>query len=66
MNIREEVEKREFEYLSPFATKSAESKGRAMTEEKCSIRTDFQRDRDRIVHSKAFRRLNASISGTGR
>lgn len=57
MNIREEVEKREFEYLSPFATKSAESKGRAMTEEKCSIRTDFQRDRDRIVHSKAFRRL---------
>lgn len=57
MNIREEVEKREFEYLSPFATKSAESKGRAMAEEKCSIRTDFQRDRDRIVHSKAFRRL---------
>ncbi|MDO5414152.1 MAG: deoxyguanosinetriphosphate triphosphohydrolase [Bacillota bacterium] len=57
MNIREEVEKREYEYLSPFATKSAESKGRAMDEEKCSIRTDFQRDRDRIVHSKAFRRL---------
>lgn len=57
MNIREEVEKREFEYLSPFATKSAESKGRQQEEERCTIRTDFQRDRDRIVHSKAFRRL---------
>ena len=57
MNIREEVEKREYEYLSPYATKSAESKGRALDEEKCTIRTDFQRDRDRIVHSKAFRRL---------
>lgn len=57
MNIREEVEKREYEYLSPHATKSAESKGRALDEDKCTIRTDFQRDRDRIVHSKAFRRL---------
>ena len=57
MNIREEVEIREYEYLSPYATKSAESKGRALDEDKCTIRTDFQRDRDRIVHSKAFRRL---------
>lgn len=57
MNIREEVEKREYEYLSTYATKSAESRGRNLEEEKCSIRTDFQRDRDRIVHSKSFRRL---------
>lgn len=57
MNIRQEAEQREYEYLSQFATKSAESRGRQTYEEQCSIRTDFQRDRDRIVHSKAFRRL---------
>ena len=57
MSIRADFERREFEYLSEFATKSAESKGRRFDEEKCSIRTDFQRDRDRIIHSKAFRRL---------
>lgn len=57
MNIRQEVEQREYEYLSQYATKSASSKGRAAEEEKCTIRTDFQRDRDRIIHSKAFRRL---------
>ena len=57
MISREELEKREFEYLSPYAAKSAESRGRRLTEEKCSVRTDFQRDRDRIIHSKAFRRL---------
>lgn len=54
---REEIEKREYEILSQFATKSAESKGRLKAEEKCDIRTGFQRDRDRIIHSKAFRRL---------
>lgn len=54
---REALERREFEYLSPYAAKSAESRGRQMPEEKCSIRTDFQRDRDRIIHSKPFRRL---------
>jgi len=57
MLIREEIEKRELEILSPLAAKSAYSKGRAMEEEKCHMRTDFQRDRDRIIHSKAFRRL---------
>lgn len=57
MSIREVFEKREFAYLSPFATKAAESRGRRIAEEQCSVRTDFQRDRDRIVHSKAFRRL---------
>lgn len=57
MLLRKELEKREFEILSEKATKSAESKGRIFPEEKCDIRTEFQRDRDRIIHSKAFRRL---------
>lgn len=57
MIVRENLEKREFEILTSYATKSAESRGRLTDEEKCSIRTDFQRDRDRIIHSKAFRRL---------
>ena len=43
--------------LSPFACLSAESRGRIINEEKCPVRTDFQRDRDRIIHCKAFRRL---------
>ena len=57
MNNRESIEKREYETLSPLACKAAESRGRVYDEEKCEYRTDFQRDRDRIVHSKAFRRL---------
>lgn len=57
MNIREKLEKREFEFLSDIATKAANSKGRKVPEEKSDMRTDFQRDRDRILHSKAFRRL---------
>lgn len=57
MTRREDIEKREYEYLSAYATKAAETKGRQRQEEKCDIRTDFQRDRDRIIHSKSFRRL---------
>lgn len=57
MNNREAIEKREYEFLSPLACHAAESKGRQFDEEQCEYRTDFQRDRDRIVHSKAFRRL---------
>jgi len=44
-------------WLSPLATHSYESRGRPRPEEECDLRTPFQRDRDRIVHSKAFRRL---------
>ena len=57
MLIREQTEENERRFLSPFAACAADSKGRAKEEEKCDIRTDFQRDRDRIVHCKAFRRL---------
>jgi dGTPase len=47
----------EDEFLSPFAVRSYETRGRAFPEEECRLRTPFQRDRDRIVHCKAFRRL---------
>lgn len=57
MNIRESIEEREKLFLSPYAVCSAESKGRLRPEEKCGLRTEFQRDRDRIIHSKSFRRL---------
>ena len=57
MNIREQYEQFEIENLSDKAAKSKFSKGRSVDEQKCEIRTDYQRDRDRIIHSKAFRRL---------
>lgn len=57
MNIRENLEKLEMEYLSPYAAHSANSKGREREEEPCDIRPVYQRDRDRILHSKSFRRL---------
>lgn len=57
MNIRESMEKRELELLSPYASFSVRSRGRERKEEECDVRTVFQRDRDRILHSKAFRRL---------
>lgn len=55
--IRERSEEREYSLLSQYATKSRETKGRKRPESPCELRTDFQRDRDRILHSKAFRRL---------
>ena len=55
--FREEYEKREYDMLSEYATKSAESKGREQAMEPCPLRTVFQRDRDRIIHCKSFRRL---------
>ena len=57
MTIREQLELRELEYLSPYATKSKESAGRKVQETECDLRPVFQRDRDRILHSKSFRRL---------
>jgi dGTPase len=56
LNIRQLTEERE-ESLSPHAVKSKNSRGRARPEEPCPVRTAFQRDRDRIIHCKAFRRL---------
>ena len=57
MLIRENMELLERAYLSPFATLSENSRGREKEEEQCDIRPVFQRDRDRILHCKAFRRL---------
>ena len=57
MTIREHLEQLEKENLSPYATHSVDSKGRLKEEEPCDIRPVFQRDRDRIIHCKAFRRL---------
>jgi len=57
MNIRERMEKAEYTYLAPAAAKAAESRGRAVFEEESEVRTCFQRDTDRILHSKSFRRL---------
>lgn len=57
MNVRERYENWETEYLSPFAAFSRDSAGRDREEEQCDIRTVYQRDRDRIIHCKSFRRL---------
>ncbi len=57
MRIREEIEQWEDKYLSPYASKSMNSKGRDVAEEECDIRPVYQRDRDRILHSNSFRRL---------
>lgn len=57
MEYRLQQEKWEAERLCAYAVKSIETKGRIRPEPKCEIRTDFQRDRDRILHCKAFRRM---------
>ncbi|MBO4433090.1 MAG: deoxyguanosinetriphosphate triphosphohydrolase [Clostridia bacterium] len=57
MTIREITENIEKNNLSEFATLSVNTKGREKFEEKCEMRTDFQRDRDRVIHCKSFRRL---------
>ena len=57
MSIREQMEERERQTLSPYATLSENSKGRDVDEPQCDIRPVFQRDRDRILHCKSFRRL---------
>ncbi|MBQ8168118.1 HD domain-containing protein, partial [bacterium] len=55
--IKYKLEQREIDNLSEFATKSRFTKGRKKEDDECLLRTNFQRDRDRILHSKAFRRL---------
>jgi dGTPase len=57
MNIREKLEKIEFDTLVPRAAKSAETRGRDREEPEDDLRPSYQRDRDRIIHCKAFRRL---------
>ncbi len=57
MDIREQFQLMEEQSLSPFATLSSKSKGRAVPEKDCQVRTPFQRDRDRILHCNSFRRL---------
>jgi len=55
--VRESLENLERETLSPYASLSAETRGRERKEPLCDIRPEYQRDRDRILHCKAFRRL---------
>jgi dGTPase len=57
MTIRRQTEDIEKQILHPYACLSSKSKGRVKPEKQCDVRTCFQRDRDRIIHSKAFRRL---------
>lgn len=57
MLVREQIEKLEGQILSPYASLSSKSRGRERDEPPCQYRTDYQRDRDRIIHCKAFRRL---------
>ncbi len=57
MTIRERTEQNESLLLSPGASRSAESRGRDRAEPPCEIRTAYQRDRDRVIHCKSFRRL---------
>ena len=57
MTIREQLEQREHQILSPFASFSDKSAGRDRNEPPCDMRPVYQRDRDRILHCKAFRRL---------
>lgn len=59
MTIRERIEQIEADTLSPYACLSINSKGRDREEPQCDIRPVFQRDRDRILHSKSFRRLKS-------
>ena len=57
MTLRQEFEKREANFMSPFGCQSAHSRGRSRPETPCPIRTAFQVDKDRILYSNAFRRL---------
>ena len=57
MSLREEFERRESSFIAPGGCLSSRTRGRRKSETSCPIRTEFQRDRDRIVYSNSFRRL---------
>ena len=57
VNIRERTENMEQKILSEYASLAKNSKGRKKEEQECELRTVYQRDRDRIIHCKSFRRL---------
>ncbi len=57
MTVREEIQRAEHQLLAPWAAFSDETRGRARPETECDLRTPYQRDRDRVVHCKSFRRL---------
>ncbi|HBN81059.1 MAG TPA: deoxyguanosinetriphosphate triphosphohydrolase, partial [Ruminococcaceae bacterium] len=57
MTVRERTQMLEEQILSPYATLSKNTLGRDVPEQECDVRTPFQRDRDRIIHCKSFRRL---------
>ena len=65
-NFRLQLEEQEEQILAPYAMKSKISKGRVYPEEEHPYRTHFQRDRDRIIHSTAFRRIRWAPKDAGR